>query len=93
MVGMVETTSPSCNRYSSVVFPAESNPRINILSSLFFDHEASDDSEEYSDESVAPICSGLNRKWIVLGAELQIGFERCSSRTPAASRIHFQSSD
>jgi hypothetical protein len=35
----------TCNRYNIVVFPAESNPTINILTSLSFPHTASDETD------------------------------------------------
>ena len=35
MVGIVVTISPSFNLYKMVVFPAASNPTINILISFF----------------------------------------------------------
>lgn len=52
-----------------VVFPAESNPTINILTSLSFPQNARDESELYMRESERPIvgewgsgeCDGVRR--------------------------------
>lgn len=56
MVGMVETTSPSCSRYRMVVLPALSSPSMSILtSSLLFQNA----SRENMDENVRPILASL----------------------------------
>lgn len=46
--------------YRMVVLPAESNPTINILTSLSFPQNARDESELYMRESERPICAGTS---------------------------------
>ena len=52
-LGIVVTTSPTCNLYSMVVLPAPSNPRIRILISLDpnNDEKIDENTPTWEDES------------------------------------------
>ncbi len=52
IVGMVDTTSPICNRYKMVVLPALSSPSMSILTSSFLFQNA---NLENIEENVTPI--------------------------------------
>lgn len=45
----------TCNLYSMVVFPAESNPTINIRTSLSFPQKDNEDKDVYIRESDRPM--------------------------------------
>lgn len=51
----------TCSLYSIVVFPAESNPTINIRTSLSFPHDASEVREEYNRDKDKPIVNGTRK--------------------------------